>query len=402
MSFINWFILLFTLFLLGGLLDNAFISRLAIILLAGLGIAWLWERAALKQVHYSRKITYPNGFPGDQTDITLRIKNNKWLPLSWIRMSDTWPKEVRPVEGSLPSSQRFSEEGKLTNIYNLRWHETIDRKYRITFSQRGVYQLGPVQAESGDFLGMFSRSESIPIQDQITVYPALLPLEQIRWNTDDPFGEKAAQRRLFEDPNLISGIRPYQPGDRFRAIHWPATAKKGSLQVKTFQPVTAKSIMIALNSSTTEHPWMGFSSDNLEYAIQVSATIAYHAIHEGYAVGLISNGYLTRSDHPFFLSPGSSPEQLVQILTYLAMVSSYTNVDFEQYLIRTAPRIPYGTSLVLVSSMISTSLAETILHLLSYRNGLCFYNLAEEALELPGVQQYHLPYQAQGSQNHAE
>jgi uncharacterized protein (DUF58 family) len=257
-----------------------------------------------------------------------------------------------------------------------------------------VYHLGPVQAESGDFLGLFARTEDMLIKDAVTVYPALLPLETIQWDTDDPFGETTARQKLFVDPNIISGIRPYQPGDRFRNIHWPATVKKGELQVKVFQPVTAKSIMIALNSSTTEHPWMGFSSELLEYAIQVSASIAYQAIQAGYAVGLISNGYLTRSDHPFFLSPGSSPEQLVQILTYLAMVSSYTNVKFEQYLMQTTSKIPYGTSLVVVSGMTSDLLSETLVHLASYRRNLSFYNLTEEPITIPGIRQIHVPYPA--------
>jgi uncharacterized protein (DUF58 family) len=393
MSFLNVFLVLFILYLLGGLLGNAFVSRLAIILLIGIGLAKLWQQVALKNILYSRKIMYPNGFPGDQTEVILRIKNDKWLPLSWIRMSDIWPSQVKPIQEDIPSNHRFAEGDQLTNIYNLRWHESIDRKYNIKFTQRGVYQLGPVLAQSGDFLGLFSRMETLPIHDQITVYPALLSLEQIRWNTDDPFGEKAAQKKLFEDPNIINGIRPYQPGDRFRAIHWPATAKKGTLQVKTFQPVTAKSIMIALNSSTTEHAWLGFSSELLEYTIQVCATVAYQAIHEGYAVGLISNGYLTRSDHPFFLSPGSSQEQLVQILTYLAMVSTYTNVKFEQYLAQVTSKIPYGTTLIIVSSTISPSLSETLLHLASYRKGLCFYNLSEEPVELPGITQRHIPYE---------
>jgi uncharacterized protein (DUF58 family) len=392
MALIPLLILFLALYLLGGLLDNALISQVAVMVCVPLGISWLWLRAALKSIVYTRKIIYPNGFPGDQTEITIRMQNKKWLPLSWIRMTDIWPKEIKPIHGSGIDGYRYSEEGKLTNIFNLRWQETVERKFTVQFTQRGVYHLGPVQAESGDFLGLFSRTKSIPGKETITVYPALLPLDAIHWLTDDPFGETSAQKKLFLDPNIVSGIRPYQTGDRFRTIHWPASIKKGSLQVKTFQPVTAKSIMIALNSSTTEHPWMGFSSDMLEYAIQVSASIAYYAIQAGYSVGLISNGYLTRSDHPFFLSPSASPEQLVRILTYLAMVSSYTNVKFEQYLMQTTPKIPYGTSVVVVSGMTSDLLNETLMHLAAHRRNLSFYNLTDEAGSLPGIRQIHRPY----------
>ncbi|MBI9048111.1 MAG: DUF58 domain-containing protein [Anaerolineaceae bacterium] len=384
------FILIVT-FLMGGLMENTFISRIAIILLATITLAWLWQRQALQHILYTRKITYPNGFPGDKTDITISVKNDKWLPLSWLRLIDHWPNEIKPENKAEISGYRYSEENRLTNIFTLRWYEKINRKFNIEFKKRGIYQIGPVEVESGDFLGLFSKTTSLPIQDTITVYPALLPMDQIQWDTDDPFGEKSTHHNLFSDPNLVSGIRSYQPGDRFRTIHWPATARKGTLQVKTFQPVTAKSIMIMLNSSTTEHAWMGYSSDMLEYAIQVSASLAYYAIQAGYAVGLCSNGYLTRSDQPFFLSPGNTQAQLIQILTYLAMVTAYTNVNFEKYLIRSSPKIPYGTNLVIVSAMHSERLSRTLMHLNTYRKGIIFYNLTNDNVEIPGIRQTHLP-----------
>ena len=392
MSFRNSILILAITFLIGGLLENALISQIAIVFMAIITLAWIWQHYALNDIDYKRKITYPNGFPGDRTDITISVKNNKWLPLSWLRLIDLWPNEIKPENNSEITGYRYSEENRLTNIFTLRWFEKINRTFNIEFSKRGVYQIGPVEFESGDFLGLFTKIEKVEIKDAITVYPALLPMEQIQWDTDDPFGEKSTHHNLFTDPNLISGIRSYQPGDQFRNIHWPASAKKGSLQVKTFQPVTAKSIMIVLNTSTTEHVWLGYSSDMLEYAIQVAASLAYYAIHAGYSVGLCSNGYLTQSDQPFFLSPGNTQEQLIQILSYLAMVTSYTTVNFEKYLIKAAPKIPYGTNLVIVSAMQSESLTKTLLHLNNYRNGIHYYNLTEKGIDLPGIRQTHLPF----------
>jgi uncharacterized protein (DUF58 family) len=392
MSFKNSIFVLTITFLIGGMLDNAIISRIAIVLMAIILIAWLWQRYALNDVVYKRKITYPNGFPGDKTDITISVKNNKWLPLSWLRMIDYWPNEIKPENKSEITGYRYSEENRLTNIFTLRWFEKVNRNFTINFTKRGVYQIGPVEMESGDFLGLFSKTTKINIKDAITVYPSLLPMEQIQWDTDDPFGEKSTQHNLFTDPNLISGIRSYQPGDQFRNIHWPASAKKGGLQVKTFQPVTAKSIMIVLNTSTAEHVWLGYSSDMLEYAIQVAASLAYYAINAGYSVGLCSNGYLIQSDQPFFLSPGNTHAQLIQILSYLAMVTSYTSINFEKYLIQSAPKIPYGTNLVIVSAMQSEHLSKTLMHLNSYRNGIHYYNLTDESIDLPGIRQTHLPY----------
>jgi uncharacterized protein (DUF58 family) len=398
MSFRNSIIFLTITFLIGGFLENALISRVAIIFMTIIVFAWIWQRYALNDISYKRKITYPNGFPGDKTNVTISVKNDKWLPLSWLRLVDLWRNEIKPENKSEITGYRYSEENRLTNIYTLRWYEKIDRTFNIEFSKRGVYQIGPLEMESGDFLGLFSKVKKVDIKDAITVYPALLPMEQIHWDTDDPFGEKSTHHNLFTDPNLVSGIRSYQPGDQFRNIHWPASAKKGNLQVKTFQPVTAKSIMILLNTSTTEHVWLGYSSDMLEYAIQVAASLAYYAIHAGYSVGLCSNGYLIQSDQPFFLSPGNTQEQLIQILTYLAMVTAYTTVNFEKYLIKSAPKIPYGTNLVIVSAMQSEHLSKTLLYLNNYRNGIHYYNLTETVIDLPGIRQTHLPYMKKGTE----
>ena len=392
MSFKNSIIVLTITFLIGGLLENALISRVAIVLMGIILLARIWQHYALNDVIYKRKITYPNGFPGDKTDITISVKNNKWLPLSWLRLVDLWPNEIKPENRTEITGYRYSEENRLTNIFTLRWFEKVNRNFTINFNKRGVYQIGPLEMESGDFLGLFTRTTKLDVKDNITVYPSLLPMEQIQWDTDDPFGEKSTHHNLFTDPNLISGIRSYQPGDQFRNIHWPASAKKGNLQVKTFQPVTAKSIMIVLNTSTSEHVWLGYSSDLLEYAIQVAASLAYYAIHAGYSVGLCSNGYLIQSDQPFFLSPGNTQAQLIQILSYLAMVTAYTSVNFEKYLINSAPKIPYGTNLVIVSAMQSEHLSKTLLHLNSYRNGIHYYNLTDDHIDLPSIRQTHLPY----------
>jgi hypothetical protein len=166
--------------------------------------------------------------------------------------------------------------------------------------------------------------------------------------TEDPFGDKHTRRRLFEDPNRPMGVRDYHPEDEFRRIHWPATARTGQLQVKVYQPVSTQVMMVCLNVATFPHYWEGVYPALLEQLIKVTATLVYQNIQDGYSVGLVSNGCLAHADQPFHIPPGRSPRQLATLLQALAEVTPFITAPFEKYLLKSAPSIPYGATLILV------------------------------------------------------
>jgi uncharacterized protein (DUF58 family) len=220
-------------------------------------------------------------------------------------------------------------------------------------------------------------------------------LKALQLPTDDPFGDLRSRRRLFEDPTSPNGVRPYQPEDELRRVHWAATARTGTLQVKTYQPVTSRVMLVCLNVLTTQQPWLGSHRDLFEQLIKVAATLVYEGHQAGYSVGLISNGCVARADQPFQISPGRSNEQLAQLLGALAAVTQYTTAPFENLLMKSLPKVPYGSTLVIVTALLPQELLETLMALKRYRPNATLFSLQSEPPPvLPGIRTIHLPFEA--------
>ena len=400
MSVSFWFGLLLVIFFLGALTSNAWLVIIAVVTAVFLGLAMLWNRHSLDQVDYTRRFHYRRGFPGEETDMQLRVENRKFLPLSWLRISDTWPDAVAPSDERGLRKSHLPGFSRLENLYSLRWFEKITRSYRLRFRERGVYPVGPSELSSGDLFGLFEQREMRENAETLTVFPELLPLRQLSIETENPMGENRSRRHLFEDPNQPMGVRAYHPEDEFRRIHWPATARTGELQVKVFQPVNAKTVVICVNIATSAQPWLGINHELAEHIIKLAATLCYQHIQQGYSVGLISNSCLSHSDQPFIIQPGRSTGQLSLLLESLARVTFFITTPFETFLARTLPKLPFGASLVIVSASITENLYENLIRIKRYRSNTTLISLdPSPPVDIPGVHTLHLPYQYKKKEN---
>jgi len=381
----RWLPLLAAAFILAALLNipllAAFSAALAVLIL----LLSFWQKHALDRVVYRRKPHYSRGFPGEKVEITVEVENRKLLPLSWLRIEDPWPHPVGPEDEDVLAPSHLPAMGLLTNVFSLRWFERARRRYPLLFRKRGVYPLGPPRMQSGDLFGIYEDTRTDGPQDYLTVFPEILPLERLGLDAEDPFGEMATRRRLFEDPNQPMGVREYHPEDGFRRVHWPATAHTGELKVKVFQPVSAQVMVICLNVATFEIAWEGFDPQLLEALISTAATIAYHGIEDGYQVGLMSNGCLAHSDQSFQVPPGRSPRQLGKLLGVLASVTPLVAAPFEEFLLREMPRVYYGASLVVVTASVYPALMETLLEIRRHGRSITVLNLGARVDDLPAA-----------------
>jgi uncharacterized protein (DUF58 family) len=393
MSPVAWLQLLIFVFLAGVLLNFPWLIYFAVSVTLVMATAHFWRKHSLDQVQYTRRFHYTRGFPGEKTDVQLTIVNNKLLPIAWLRASDTWYSPVGPEEEGTLSPSYLPNQGFLINLYSLRWRERITRHYSLLFRKRGIYEIGPVQLQAGDLFGLYEKQQELTGTELLTVFPEILPLERLKLPAEDPFGDRKARKPLFEDPSQAMGIRPYQPEDGFRRIHWPASARSSELQVKVFQPVTARVLAICLDVTTEEHFWLGFSPEILEEMVKVCATLVYQGVEDGYSVGLFSNGCLAHADQPFRIQPGRSPKQLAVLLQALAGVTPFASAAFETFLIRSMADIPFGSTLVLVTARVPVTLQDTLLRLRRYRQHITIITLQEAAPpDLPGIRLIHLPF----------
>ncbi len=391
--FKSWLPLLILILVMGILLRMPWLVVFSFSVLILFTIAQYWNRHALDNVSYERYFRYTRGFTGEPLEFSLSVENKKWLPINWLKTEDRWPYAVGPKDKKELVSTHLPAAGNLVNLYSLRWRQKTRRQFPMVFQKRGMYELGPLTMESGDPFGLFRTTREEERSQYITVFPELIPLDFMAATTEDPFGERKAIRRVFEDPIQPMGVREYMPEDEFRRIHWPATAKTGELQVKVLPPISSKVLMVCMNASTTSQPWLGTLPNTFEQLIKITASIAYQGVENGYQVGLISNGSVAHSDHPFRLLPGRTPQHLASLLGTLAASTDYVTAPFELYLMQSMGKIPIGSALIIISACTTESMIDSIVRLRKYRPHITLVALDETApVEIPGVKLVHLPF----------
>jgi uncharacterized protein (DUF58 family) len=364
------------------------------LLLTVVPVAWWWSQHSLSNVTYERLLSERRAFPGEVVELTLRITNQKLLPLGWLLVEDRWSMAL-PLEGGTLFASPSGQMGLFRSAFSVRWFERISRRFQVRCTRRGFYPFGPVRLGSGDIWGLFRHSLSPQHLDWLVVYPQVLPLETLGFPPKEPLGETKATWRIFADPSRAIGIRDHLPEDGFRHIHWKASAKRQELQVKVYEPTTSYNLVVFLNVATFGRHWEGTKPLLLEKAIAVAASIASHAVEERYLVGLIANGSIPHSDQAIKVLPSRRPDQLARVLEALAAVTSFTTSTIESLLLAESPRLPWGSTLVVVTGVVTEDLLTALVHLHDRGRRLVLVSLEDDppssSLLPPGVLFYHLP-----------
>jgi uncharacterized protein (DUF58 family) len=388
-----WIILAVFLTIAGLLTRNAFLLAGAGALLVLPLLAVAWNRLALFGVDYTRKLSETRAFLGETVELTLEVRNRKFLPVTWLHVLDSFPASL-PVAGHEVRVNAATNQGEFLSFWNPGIFSRLTRRFKVECSKRGYYTYGPATLSTGDGFGMFSRRGTLPGQQRLIVYPRLYPAEELRLAAKNPFGERAANARLVEDPLRTAGIRGWQPEDGLKRVHWKATARHQELLSRQYEPTQEPQVLIFLNVATLERHWLGHIPELMERAVSVAGSLAQVCADERLPVGLIANGVLPGSDQPLRLLPGRSPGQLVRILELLAAVTPFASTPIENLLLHESPRLPWGATLLVVTAIAHDDLLAALLDLRRAGRKVVLFTLAEAPPErlLPGIQVYHLPH----------
>jgi uncharacterized protein (DUF58 family) len=389
-----WINLAILLLLLALIFDVQALLVISALLLTVVPLAWWWARSSLKGIAYERVLGERRVFVGEVVELTLRIANEKLLPLGWLSVEDRWSLALPLQDGEIypsPSGQM----GFFRSAFAVRWFQRISRQYRLRCTRRGFYPFGPVHLGSGDIWGLFRREAMLDHLDWLIVFPQVLSLEALGFPPKEPLGETKAEWRIFEDPSRAVGIRDLRPEDGFRRIHWKASARRQALQVKVFEPTTSRNLVVFLNVATFARHWEGTKPLLLEKAIAVTASVASHGVEERYLVGLMANGSIPHSDQPIKVLPSRRPDQLGRILEALAAVTSFTTSTLESLMLTESPRLPWGATLVIVTAVVTDDLLSALVRLHDVGRRLVLVSLEEDppysAYLPPGITTHHLP-----------
>ncbi len=375
--------------ILAALLGQETLLTLAALLVIIIPFAWVWQRLAFLGILYRRELDETRVFEGETVKLTLRVSNRKWLPLAWLRVSDRMSLAIAPTEKSL-SPSHIPLTGFLESRASLLWNERARWDYTIPCHRRGYYTIGPAQISTGDLFGLFERTLDFPRTDRLIVYPRIDPIEEWGLPPKEPFGDARARLPVFFDPTRIRGLRDYHPEDAPKHIHWRATARHNALKVKQYEPTINFNWVFFLNLATYEQAWQGVDSERAERAIRLTASLANFAAKQKYAFGLVANGTFPDSDQRLRVLPGRDPAQLRNVLEALAAVSYYIALPIENLLRRESAALPWGSTLIVVTPLVTETLLAEMLRLHDVGRRIALVSLDEkwEPQLLPGILVY--------------
>lgn len=344
-----------------------FVAGLLALLLAAL--PEVWYRFCLAGVVYERHLAESRVMFGENISLRVRLENRKLLPLPWIEVRDELPEALAPPTGRVELHEARVGYVVLINTFSLWWYQRVTRRYQIPGLKRGVFTLGPLTLQSGDPFGLLTREQAKKQLDTVLVYPPVLPIERFGLPPRHPFGERAAPRRLLEDPARVVGVRDWLPGDGLRRVHWKASARTMTLQSKEYEASTTYTLELFVNINAYDTPILGLNAPLVELLIAAAASIAAWAIEQGYAVGVSSNGLQATGEGEaaaplsaeevaqglfqtarLSIPASSRREQLTHVLEGLARLIAYFGPPLEQILSAAQRRLPAGTTLVVLSS----------------------------------------------------
>ena len=152
--------------------------------------------------------------------------------------------------------------------------------------QWGHRQLGTLQIVLRDKWRLADGRAAVELpQVDCTPRPAVQRSKILLSRLPSQLGEHPA--RVPGDGTEFAGIREFVPGDRQRRINWPATTRRGTLQLNTFAAERAQNVVVIADASANLGP-PGASSVDRAYRGAAGAMRAYLAARD--RVGLIVFG----------------------------------------------------------------------------------------------------------------
>jgi len=186
------------------------------------------------------------------------------------------------------------------------------RAFETRLLRRGVRHGARARLLSRFPLGLWEAEQELRDRVDMIVYPRPVPPRSLYDAQDaallDAEEEESTRRDWSGD---FHGIRPFQPGDRMKLIHWPATARAGRMMVRQFDRRLPEKYCVVFHS-IRPGPDPGSAPDGFESALELLCGLLQHCRDQGIPLDL------TLSSERWRTWPVPNPALLEPVLECLA------------------------------------------------------------------------------------
>ena len=251
-------------------------------------------------------------FAGEDVRVDLVVTNTTRRPRLSIEIRDL---HVSPVAVEVPS---------------LASKEVVTVPTVRHAARRGIIDGQPLQVSSGAPFGMAEVKRLVDAPGRTVVYPNIVPIDWLPEvaSATKPLEAASSKARKGVGQDFLA-IREYQQGDSLRHVHWPSTARLGSLMVREFEQEVPRRLGILVDTfadSPVFAPPEGAAGAGpqsaLDVACSVAASLAMHAMRDGHPVALAA-----AEDGNLSTRPDAPPEEA---LTWLAGLTAPGGADLRR------------------------------------------------------------------------
>lgn len=367
--------------LTGGLLLATFLGSAPVQLLAASlfvmgAVSRVWAHWGMRGLRYERTLEPRTAFAGDTVSLTTRMRNRTPLPISWLevweRLSHTVVPDA-PVEKSLgdPRLRWMNQSAALWPYARARW------EHQLRCTHRGVFPLPPVVVRAGDPFGVIEKEETLGDEQELVVYPRVVPLRALRLPLRQALVERPDRRSLAHDPALVAGVRAYQPGDPQRLVHWRVSAHRGSLHVRIPEPSTSMHVTLVVHTGGFSMPSVRYQETLFELALSAAASIAVYLQAQGRPAGMVVDGPRAAA-----LPAGTSDAQLQSMLDHMARLQPVGDPSLSAGL---ASHLPGGGTVILVVADLVVGLEQAVAELSQARRQVVVLRAGKRGAPLPNL-----------------
>jgi uncharacterized protein (DUF58 family) len=312
----------------------------------------------LEKLSVRRSIAKSEFHAGESVIVEVTLSRKTRIPLFYMI-----------VEDCLPSAVQTSDKGKGSKKFLF---PCFGKNFSITYLledlQRGEHIFQSFHIRIGDPLGLIERETHVVCENKILVYPTFEELIYRPIQNQFDQGMAVTKERVQRDTTMATGVRDYQPGDRFSWINWKVSAKRNDIMVKEFEQRQSHDVQITIDCAPEER---------FEIIVSFAASLMRAILRRGAQVGM-----LAASKERLSVPIRGGDVQLQQLFYYLAKIKDDSPVPFDQVL----ESERFQTNDQVTNMLLTSKLSKALIEKASFkakRKGSMLIFLLKKEMELP-------------------
>lgn len=308
----------------------------ALLILMVIGLSWASVQWASRTMTMGVELSDRNVRRGENVRMTLTVRHDGWLPIAPVELElDATPDTPETVVRLLDAPGR-------RQMLTLPFHA----------AHVGVSRPGIRSCRVEDLFGLFSKTWTpTAMKGELLVMPLNFEVTELTFAPGDPgLGTMA---RATEDITSPSDVRPYQPGDPMKKIHWKLSVRKNELMVRKFEePILPDAMVLMDCSRPAQHQNPEAEADVRDALLETAASIMASQMRSDHNIRMLLTG-----KHPVEVGKGMG---MPLVLENLARVDFSETERFERVLTLEMRRLRQVGAVVVITSRLSGDIVEVM------------------------------------------